>query len=488
MTKAQAKAQAQVSEYALTNFFDPNGTTATNVFEMSERLMKKHPFYSAQTGGRSPIWRFSEFQGIWIPDGEDFVRKEVREAMAQFYNSHTANEVVSSIRASSYSTDIEFGGPSHRLVCENGTIDLDSGEFDSSFFPLEYHITRLPIKYDPKAKCTNFKKFLEEVVSSQDNRDAIMEFIGYMLLKEYIFEIIMLFVGEGANGKSVLLSVIKRLLGSENVSSVTPQQLEKSRFSSAQLYGKLACIAGDIPSKPLQFTGILKMLTGGDLIHAEHKHRDPFDFVNYAKLIFSANQVPESWDPTSAFYRRFRIIEFPNTFSPDSSSFLPRDVLLGKLTSETEKSGILNLVIESLKRLRDQGQLTGEQSVSQKRLDYIKRSDPAHYFFERFLFHDPEAPVIPKRDFYDMYVKYCRSQGNIPINNSRFGEKVKRLIPYSDEMRPREGDQRIMVWVGIGLNYELYDKEVRPGEVGQAGQGGQGKLASYVEGNGKKED
>jgi putative DNA primase/helicase len=313
-------------------------------------------------------------------------------------------------------------------------------------------------------------KFLDEIVSTPDDKQAIIEFIGYMLFKMYVYEIIMLLVGEGANGKSILFSVIKDFLGSENITSVTPQQLEKRPFASANLHGKLACIAGDIPSQPLQHTSWLKKLTGGDVVHAEHKNQDPFDFLNHAKLIFSANQVPESWDSSTAFYRRFRIIDFPNQFTPEDKNYLPRDQLLEKLTSEKEKSGILNIALEGLKRLRSQGQLTGESTITKKRLDYIKRSDPAHYFFERFIEHDVQAPYFPKSYLYDFYVKFCHSINKVPIADQTFGKKMKRLVPYVGESRPHEGDKRVTVWTGLSFDQIEFDKEMA-GHSGHSGQG-----------------
>lgn len=468
-------------EHILSGAFDPNANISTNVYHMSHRLVNIWRLATTKANGAVSIWRYDESQGIWKPDGESFIRQEVDRVAAEFVSNHLANELIASVKAKAYTPDLRLGETSNKIVCENGTLNLETGEFEETFSSDEYHITRLPINFDPRAECPNFERFLDQVVGSPEDKDAIIEFIGYCLLKAYVYEIIVLLTGEGANGKSILLSVIKQFFGSENVSSVTPQQLEKSRFASAQLFGKLACIAGDIPSQPLQYTGLLKMLTGGDLIHAEHKNRDPFDFLNYAKLIFSANKVPESWDSSHAFYRRFRIIDFPNQFTPEDKNFIPRDQLLASLTTENERSGLLNLALEGLKRLRSQGQLSGEKSIEVKRMDYIRRSDPAHYFFERFVYHNPEEPYLPKSELYNLYTRFCSSIGKVAVADTTFAKKVKRLIPYVGESRPRkdEGDQRVTVWTGVGFNMLEYEKELS----GQGGQGGQGILPNSGSGD-----
>jgi putative DNA primase/helicase len=83
-------------------------------------------------------------------------------------------------------------------------------------------------------------------------------------------------LGPGSNGKSVLLKLIVSLLGRDNVSSVTLQALSDDRFAKAQLFGKLANVAGDLDSKPVEKSGAFKMLTGEDVITAEAKYRQPF--------------------------------------------------------------------------------------------------------------------------------------------------------------------------------------------------------------------
>jgi phage/plasmid-associated DNA primase len=76
------------------------------------------------------------------------------------------------------------------------------------------------------------------------------------------------------------------------------------------------------------------------------KGRDLFFFENYAKLIFSANQIPKSPEDTDAFFRRWEIINFPNQFLQNADK-----KIMKKLTISEELSGFLNFAINGLKRL-----------------------------------------------------------------------------------------------------------------------------------------
>jgi putative DNA primase/helicase len=79
-------------------------------------------------------------------------------------------------------------------------------------------------------------------------------------------------------------------------------------------YGKIVNICGDIPDSKMHKTKIFKKLTSGlDLIDGENKYQDSFVFKNTAKLVFSANSLPEV-ERDKAYYRRWQLILFPNNF------------------------------------------------------------------------------------------------------------------------------------------------------------------------------
>ena len=411
----------------------------------------------------SSMYRYDTETGLWRDDTNELIESYMDRVIPHQYSSHLVEEVKRKIRGRKYSPEIVLDGDAEHIVCKNGVLDLKTGQL-SEFAPDGHHMSAVPVVFDPDAKCPMFLKFLDQVLSNQTDKDAIIEMFGYCLQKNYTYEIAVLLVGEGANGKSVLLEVLRRFLGPENVTSVTPQNLTKSRFASSYLCHKLANIQPDIPARPIEDAGTLKTLTGSDLTHAEVKYGGHSDFLNHAKLIFAGNAVPPSWDMSKAYCRRWRIIDFLNTFSPQDPNYVPRDILLARLTSSEELSGILNLALKGLLRLSQQHQLSGTPSMKDQQLDYMKRSDPARYFLEAYIYQDTEGPPIPKAVLYDLYIKMCRFMGKVPIKRETFGGKVKMFVSYAEDKRPRERDEtsdreRVYAWYGIGFNQERYDKE-----------------------------
>jgi Predicted ATPase len=132
--------------------------------------------------------------------------------------------------------------------------------------------------------CPNSLRIFKEWVG--DKWILLFEIIGYTLYPKYTFNKAVMLVGEGNNGKSTYIRLIKEILGQENTVSISLQTLCENIFAFSQLYRKLANLFADLPSSPIRYTGIFKLATGEDTITADRKFKDPITFENYAKLIF----------------------------------------------------------------------------------------------------------------------------------------------------------------------------------------------------------
>jgi phage/plasmid-associated DNA primase len=114
-------------------------------------------------------------------------------------------------------------------------------------------------------------KFLYEIMNPEDV-DLFLDFLAYCLYREYKYNFWMLLVGKGLNGKSILLTLVERFLGRDNVSGETLHRLLKERFSVANLFQKMANVDADVSYDTIfNNTGVLKKLTGNDLHIGEHK-------------------------------------------------------------------------------------------------------------------------------------------------------------------------------------------------------------------------
>jgi phage/plasmid-associated DNA primase len=132
----------------------------------------------------------------------------------------------------------------------------------------------------------------------------MLEYIAYCLIRDNKLQKDLMCVRDEDNGKSAMFRVIGKFLDRENISSKTLHSLVNDRFSTADLYGKLANIFADLSAKRLPDIESFKVLCSGNRISAERKFQDSFEFEPTAKLIFSANTPPK---PTEDIWKMHTI-------------------------------------------------------------------------------------------------------------------------------------------------------------------------------------
>lgn len=166
--------------------------------------------------------------------------------------------------------------------------------------PNYYSTVQLNVTYDKAADCPLFKKFLEESMGGDmEQVKLIQEMLGYFLIPVNSAQKCFVIVGAAGAGKSVLLRVLNDvLLGKQNVSNVSWQALNE-RFKTAELFGKLANIFADLPTKNIDDNGIFKALVGEDYLTVEKKNKNPFSFQSSARLLFSCNSIPKNYGDRS---------------------------------------------------------------------------------------------------------------------------------------------------------------------------------------------
>ena len=296
-----------------------------------------------------------------------------------------------------------------------------------------------------KIHCPTIMKFLHEIMSLTDV-EIVLDFLAYCLWRNYDFNVWMLFNGAGQNGKSTLLNLIERFLGSDNVAGESLERLLTERFAPANLYQKMvnvdADLSGDILSR---HTGKLKKLTGNDEYPAEFKHKTPFKFRNYAKLIFSCNTIPQIDDTTDAFFRRLIIINFTQQFLGDREDIY----LLDKLTTEKELSELFHVLVNRMPNVLENGIRKTTSEVMESTYDkYMRGANPIRYFVERVLENDSSSKV-KKMEMYGSFEEFCNSNGLALESDQSFSRKLSKDFGYKYKMyRDKNGD-RNYYWIGV---------------------------------------
>jgi len=296
--------------------------------------------------------------------------------------------------------------------------------------PKFYSTIQLPISYDKEAECPQFKKFLSEIfLSDNELITVVQEIIGYCMTTDMQAQTFFIFWGTGANGKSLLCNIIKKLVGERNYSAIPISDLSKS-FSRADLKGKLLNISAEneqTDNKPFN-SQYIKSISGGDEIKAEFKGKDVFTFNPVCKLIFAVNTLPVFNDKTVGFLRRLKVIPFKARFSLEDGT---ADVFLeDKLTAELD--GIFNWALEGLKRLRENNYKFSESKAMTEILkEYQEILNPyVLYWNDNVVYNETDTSVrVGKTEMFDDFKTWC-----IRNNHSNLAKVSTRKFWYDISM------------------------------------------------------
>ena len=231
--------------------------------------------------------------------------------------------------------------PAHWINFKNGMLDVISGKL-KEHSPAYHSMNQIPHDYivPEREKELTFCKFLESRMN-EDDRQMLYEFFALCLNVDMSFQKMMYIVGIGEVGKSLVLEYINHIVGRENVSHISPQNLSQ-RFQSAFLMHKLLNSVSDISSKAIRESSVIKQLSGEDAIPAEYKGGDVFSFYNTSKMLFLANTVPLVEDEQSnGYYRRLLIARMKQ------GDYIPNLKQLLKQLKKTSKKNPQNLYISS---------------------------------------------------------------------------------------------------------------------------------------------
>lgn len=340
--------------------------------------------------------------GCYIPD-EKLIEHEMIKIIPDLSQSKR-KEVLSYLDVLLIESKVE--SDSNLIGFKNGAYNIT----DDSF--IEYNpeiIVRnvIPWDYNPDAECELVDSVLNKMACNDDDIFKLLcECIGYCFYRRNELGKSFILLGEGANGKSTFIDMIKTLLSDENISSLDLKELG-DRFRTAEINGKLANLGDDIDDDFISNVSLFKKLTTGERIIAERKGKNPFEFNNYAKLVFSANNIPRMRDKTGAVLRRLVIIPFNAKFTkndPDYRPYIKYDL------RETEAvQRLIVLALRGLKRVLENNCFTESEIVQDALNNYEEENNSIIAFVHEFGIDN----IInePTKAIYSKYNEFCIENG-----------------------------------------------------------------------------
>lgn len=295
--------------------------------------------------------------------------------------------------------------------------------------PEDYQTVRIEYDYKPDAKHNIVADWIEYIL--EEDALTLFQLIGRIFYRSQDPQVLVFATGEGSNGKSKVMAFIESLVGSRNVSHATLESLSNGndRFSSAQLFGKMVNIETDMSATHIKETGLLKSLSGDDMLSAEFKGVNKFNFVNYALMIFTTNNMPTFSDSSDGFKRRVVTLPFNKRFhkaDKKAGEWLERS----QNFTYDEKSEFISFCIKQYRDVlyglngQTKGQLWQSEHAIKQTNDFIENNNMLEAFVDDYEieFTSSEEDFVSTSELLELYNSYLLQMGYNKVSS-------RKLIP-----------------------------------------------------------
>ena len=265
-------------------------------------------------------------------------------------------------------------------------------------------------------------QFIQEVTNGDgDLANYIQRVLGYCLTGSTREHALFQAIGEGGNGKSVLLNTAGRILGdyatTAGMETFTAAKGDRHPTDIARLDGARLVAASETTEGRAWDEARIKQLTGGDRIAARYMRQDFFEFTPLFKLLIVANHPPVLRQVDAAMRRRFHVIPFnhkPAKPDPD---------LEEKLASEHPQ--ILAWMIDGARKWVADG-LCPPAAVAVATEQYLAGEDVLGQWLDDECSRDNPTALTLKSKAYESWARFARDNGQEPGTQNSLTRNLER--------------------------------------------------------------
>lgn len=325
--------------------------------------------------------------------------------------------------------DAYFADATPGLTFANGFVSVTSDEVEVQEHSPEHKARfRYPFEFMPEAMPEKFLQFLEQVFQGDadagDKVKILQEYVGTALIGQCTkYQRMLILVGAGSNGKSVLQRIAEAAMPTGSVSAIAPQAFRQD-YRRALLTGKLLNIVSELPEADMLDSETFKAIVAGDPIAVRQIFGKPFTLRPIAGHLCCANRLPATTDHSHGFWRRMIVVPFNRTFTVEE-----QNANLAHELMREELPQIVSWFVTGARRVQLQGGYTIPQSHQTALAQWRNDADSVRAFTEERLVpvEDDEPLMLPSRAVYATYVQWCREGGHKPLAINRFGARMKLI-------------------------------------------------------------
>lgn len=287
-------------------------------------------------------------------------------------------------------------------------------------------------------------RYVSTAFIDQDVHDYSQEALSILLLSKCYEKGIVLY-GDGENGKSVMLHIL-RSLAPKHTQSVNIKRLVSNEFGTASLINKRLAVIGEMPDRfTKDMQEMLKTIISWDPLPAEFKGKDAFTFIPRVVIVGATNHFPEVSNHEHGFWRKIEIIPFTKRVDKDAKIQELHQKIIG---APEEMAQVVDWLLAGASRLVRNGWRKEEDkplAVRQLSDEHRRSTDTVMgWLHDTQLTYDERAETS-KQAIYQDYCRHVDDAGKKPVSDVKFWQRLKahfrefNFLPENAEQRSRKG-------------------------------------------------
>lgn len=319
---------------------------------------------------------------------------------------------------------------------------------------------KLALEYNELSENNGYYSQFKDFVFRDDKKteNEFQKILGLCLSDIRNLKYCFFLYGPSNTGKSVVLNLLKLLIGEEYCSSVSFSQMS-NEFAVTQLIGKRLNISGEVSGATNKRLDIFKSLTGNDRITASFKCKDHFQFSNKCLLTFACNSFSPmiSAEDTDSFMSRVIIFPFINA--------KPRAEWISNLEEKLfmDSKAIITDAIEGLRFLeKDNFQFIESKAMKRCKREFYLQNDSFTVFADKYIKSDSDS-IASSESIRKAYTHFCHVEECPILNQNQWVPMMK--MKYNAKLtiksinEPDGTSSRIRAYKGIRVEYPADEAE-----------------------------
>ena len=261
---------------------------------------------------------------------------------------------------------------------------------------------------------------LAEIQPDPDTRRALLQIIGGLLRNYVHWHKLFVFIGEGANGKSTVISICEGMAGASRTSHLTFQEFGDSN-KLVDIVGKSLNVSDENDGRLVSTSEKLRAIIVNSPVTLRRLYEQAFSYKPHLFHIQAMNDMVQFREKNYAMDRRFEFMGFSQTFADTPENKMVADVYMKDPEVLTE------LAWHVLMEMPNYYEVEPSAEMEAMRTQYKVETDPVVRFWHAVR-DEIEGPFLPVRFLFDWFKAWAKSDNpgvlKMGIENFR-----KRLMP-----------------------------------------------------------